>query len=68
MITLNSQGAKPTATVAVFFQRNKSKELFLVYANRKMHFPPVPFDYDGDKPWEDHFFMRRLPQMIKQLN
>lgn len=70
MITWNSHGGNPYATRAVFIQKRRSPELYLIYSDGKYYTDnPIPFEHDSFNlnASNDQQFMRRLPGMLDRL-
>jgi hypothetical protein len=70
MIMWNSHGGNSYATRAVFVQKNRDPELYLIYADGKYYNDnPVHFEHDSFNlnPGNDQHFVRRLPTMLDKL-
>lgn len=70
MVMWNNHGGNSYATRAVFIQRNKTPELFLLYSDGKYYTSnPIEFKHDSFNlnPDNDQQFLRRLPDMLDKL-
>jgi curved DNA-binding protein CbpA len=69
MVIWNGSG-NPYATRAVFVQKNRDPNLYLIYLDKKMISPPIQMEHDSFNmnPANDMIFMHRLPERLDHIS